>query len=242
LTLFNVRLGAWLGNPGPAGDTSYRDSAPRNGTQSLLAEALGLADDSRPYVYLSDGGHFENLGAYEMVRRRCRFILVVDADADSKCSFEDLANAARRIRIDFGIPITFKDKFTIVSRDASVEDKKAARYCAVGKIHYDQVDEGGEPGYLVYIKPAYYEQKEPIDVRGYAGESSAFPHETTADQFFTEAQFESYRALGAHIFDAIQCEKSDVDPFDITPAQSFQEFFDRVRTCLALASAPKPAS
>jgi hypothetical protein len=73
----------------------------------LFAELLGLTTDERPYVYLSDGGHFEDLGLYEMVRRRCRFIVVIDAGQDAKFAFEDLGNAVRKIYIDLGIRITF---------------------------------------------------------------------------------------------------------------------------------------
>ena len=107
LTLFNVRLGWWLGNPGTVGEKSYRTEGPSFAVVPLLEEALGLTTDLRPYVYLSDGGHFEDLGLYEMVRRRCRFMVVVDAGEDRKFAFEDLGNAVRKIYIDLGIEIEF---------------------------------------------------------------------------------------------------------------------------------------
>jgi hypothetical protein len=68
-----------------------------------LKELAGATTDDGPWIYLSDGGHFENLGLYEMVRRRCRFIVVSDAGCDPQCSFEDLGNAVRKIYIDFGV-------------------------------------------------------------------------------------------------------------------------------------------
>ena len=70
----------------------------------------GVWPDHRPnrYVYLSDGGHFENLGLYEMVRRRCRLIVVIDAGCDPDFAFEDLGNAVRKIYIDLGIRIQFE--------------------------------------------------------------------------------------------------------------------------------------
>ena len=79
MALFNVRLGWWLGNPGKKGDVTHKYDGPGNAVVPFLAEMLGLTSDTNKYVYLSDGGHFENLGLYEMVRRRCRFIVVVDA-------------------------------------------------------------------------------------------------------------------------------------------------------------------
>src|SRR5206468_405871 len=79
LTLFNVRLGWWLGNPGTSGARTYALSEPLFSLRPLLSEAFGLTDDRSPYVYLSDGGHFDNLGIFEMVLRRCHLIVVVDA-------------------------------------------------------------------------------------------------------------------------------------------------------------------
>src|SRR6185503_3770839 len=93
LTLFNVRLGWWLGNPGIYGQRTFKLASPTFGFLLLTQEALGLTDDRNKYIYLSDGGHFENLGIYEMVLRRCRFIVVSDAGSDLDCAFEDLGNA-----------------------------------------------------------------------------------------------------------------------------------------------------
>ena len=70
-----------------------------------MAETFGLTNDENPYVYLSDGGHFENLGLYEMAMRRCRLIVVSDAGSDPAYAFQDLGNAIRKARIDLGISI-----------------------------------------------------------------------------------------------------------------------------------------
>ena len=108
MTLFNVRLGFWLGNPGLKGGgdkpTFERDS-PTQSVRPIVAEALGMTNARSPYVYLSDGGHFENLGLYEMVLRRCRLIVVSDASTDTAYDFDSLAMAIRQIRVDFGVPI-----------------------------------------------------------------------------------------------------------------------------------------
>ena len=66
-----LRLGAWLGNPGPAGDKTFQLGYPHFSVGPIIAEAFGVTNDTSPYVYLSDGGHLENLGLYEMVLRRC---------------------------------------------------------------------------------------------------------------------------------------------------------------------------
>ncbi len=105
MTLFNVRLGWWLGNP-RAEDYTARSDGPYFGAVAVMRELFGLTTDTGRYVYLSDGGHFENLGLYEMVRRRCHFILVSDAGQDPRSHFEDLGNAVRKIWIDFGVRMT----------------------------------------------------------------------------------------------------------------------------------------
>jgi hypothetical protein len=194
LTLFNVRLGWWLRNPKKPESKSI---APSSSLMMILAEAFGKTDEESPWIYLSDGGHFENLGLYEMVRRRCHYIVVSDAGRDPKITFEDLGNAIRKIRIDLGIPINIEDA-KIYPRD----EKKPGRYYALGTIHYEVVDKTATPGMLVYLKPAIYGH-EPIDIRNYASENVEFPHESTSDQWFTESQFESYRALGAFVVEEI---------------------------------------
>ena len=109
LTLFNARLGWWLGNPGAAGQHTYDRAYPKFAIGPLLAETFGLTDDQSRYIYVSDGGHFENLGLYEMVLRRCHFIVLSDAGQDAEYTFEDLGNAIRKIRIDLGIPIEMRE-------------------------------------------------------------------------------------------------------------------------------------
>src|SRR6185295_8570100 len=89
MTLFNARLGWWLGNPSSQGD-AWKMSGPRFGIRSFFDEMLGLTDDRNTWIYLSDGGHFENLGLYELVLRRCAVIVVSDGGADAKFSYEDL--------------------------------------------------------------------------------------------------------------------------------------------------------
>ena len=194
MTLFNARLGWWIGNPAAK---THDKASPRMSLISLLREALGKTDASHSYVFLSDGGHFENLGLYEMILRRCKYIVVCDASADSGFGFGDLANAVRKIRIDLGVPIALQTKYVRPQKD-----ERYGRYCALGTIHYSNVDGGTATGYLVYIKPAIHDDC-PTDVSNYANESVTFPHETTADQFFSESQFESYRALGRHVIGRI---------------------------------------
>ena len=163
----------------------------------MFAEAFALTDAKKGYVYLSDGGHFDNLGLYEMVLRRCHFILVSDAGQDPDFKASDLGNAIRKIRIDLGIPIEFSNPMKIFSRGAYKKGDPFS-YFALGEIKYSHVDgEDAPQGHILYLKPAIYGE-EPQDVGQYAKENLLFPHESTADQFFSESQLESYRALGEY--------------------------------------------
>ena len=198
LTFFNVRLGWWLGNPGDAGQHVFHRSNPRSSLGPIIDEALGRTADRSPYVYLSDGGHFENLGLYEMVRRRCHTIVVVDATADPTGVCADLGNAVRKIRVDMGIPIDIGG----LRRAAPLPPSA----CAVGRIRYSCVDRGARDGTLIWIRPVPGPAVSP-DVAAYAKAHPAFPNESTADQWFTESQFESYRQLGSHIIEMIVADE-----------------------------------
>jgi len=185
MTLFNARLGSWLGNPKRK---TWRDSGPHSAFNSIIREALGRTDESSPYIYLSDGAHFENLALYEMVRRRCRYIVVLDGASDPLFNYEDLGNAIRKIRIDMKVPIDF-----LPPHSSPGETPK--NRCAVAEIRYNEVDPALENGYLVYIKPVVLAGDDP-DVTAYKAANPAFPHESTGNQWFNESQTESYRMLG----------------------------------------------
>ena len=191
LTLFNARLGWWLGNPGMAGNDTYCYSNPGKGAKYMIDEALGRTNDEKPYVYLSDGGHFENLALYEMVLRRCHTIVVIDADEDRGYTYENLGNAIRKIRTDLGIPIEFPN----FSNFRKYNEGGPTMYCSVGQIRYSVEDPGKPDGSILYIKPTI-RGDETGDVLNYERQNHDFPHESTADQWFSESQFESYRALG----------------------------------------------
>jgi hypothetical protein len=201
MALFNVRLGWWLGNPGVAGKKTFRQRGPAFAVRPLIEETFGLTTNTKPYVYLSDGGHFDNLGLYEMILRRCHVIVVSDAGCDPKCDLDDLGGAVRKLRADFGVPIEFTTGFHVYARGNRLGSR-----CAVGIIRYSAVD-GGDPqqqdGVLIYLKPCFYSANEPVDVVNYASVNQAFPHESTSDQWFSESQFESYRILGFHTINEI---------------------------------------
>ncbi len=207
MTIFNVRLGWWLGNPKCEG--TWRMDGPKHALVPLLAELFGKTRDDSDHVQLSDGGHFDNMGLYEMVLRRCRWIVLIDAEQDGDSQFEGLGGTVRKIRIDLGIDITFRN----LDRVAKCADAKERCCAALGEIDYGD----GKPGRILYIKPLLC-GGESVDLTNYAASNPDFPHETTGDQFFSESQFESYRALGYH---AARC----MLPFGAKLPATFAELF-----------------
>ena len=191
MTAFNVRLGRWNANPR---QDAWRRSSPQFGLGWLIKELLGSTDADSRYVYLSDGGHFENLGVYELVRRRCALIVAIDAGADGGTTFNDLGGAMRKCFTAFGIEIDLHVK------DVEIDPatRLAKSHWAIGEIKYGLVDEKSESGILLYVKPSLT-GNEPADLLNYRNTDPNFPHQSTADQFFDETQFESYRKLGYHI-------------------------------------------
>jgi hypothetical protein len=214
MTVFNLRLGWWLGNP--RREHGYQKSGPLNVLWSLVCELFGLTSDEGKYIYLSDGGHFENLGIYELVRRRCRFIVACDAEEDHTFGFGGLGNAIEKCRSDFGIDIDI-DVEPIRRRS---ENGHSAWHCAIGKIYYSRVDTDEGDGILVYLKSSLTGD-EPTDALRYAAANPEFPHQSTSDQWFDESQFESYRVLGFHIAEKVFGAVGDVAK--LTKEQLFVE-------------------
>lgn len=192
MTVFNVRLGVWLANPRFKNEEFWaRLRQPQGGPALsllyLLNELVGTATDRSKYVNLSDGAHFENLAIYELVRRECDFIVAGDAGEDPGPGFEDLINAIRKCRTDLGAEITLDlEPFRITGSEGY-----ATAHFRFGTIEYAS----GKSGKILYLKSSLT-KNDPEDVKAYKRAHAAFPHESTADQFFDESQFESYRMLG----------------------------------------------
>jgi hypothetical protein len=223
IALLNVRLGRWMRHP--LDMVKYRDSnrfmrwwRGSPGPAYLLSEAFfksgadvsdRLPDDTSAagFVFLTDGGHIENSGVYELLRRRCSLIVAVDAESDPDFTFGSLVQLERFARIDLGTRIVM-DWTPIGDGSRTVSDNAKKRtispkrgpHVALGVIDYPPASDNTprEKGALIYIK-ASVSGDESGYVTAYKLANPAFPQESTMDQLFTEEQFEVYRALGEHI-------------------------------------------
>jgi hypothetical protein len=157
-------------------------------------------DENSRLVQLSDGGHFENLGLYELIRRRLQLIIVCDGTADPRFTFEDLANAMEKVRADFGTLIELDAKELegmIPGREHGVapRQKEAVAFAEKGYLTATIRYNDGSSGSLLYLNTTLFKTVT-ADLYGYRKAHGSFPDQPTSNQFFDESQFEAYRELG----------------------------------------------
>jgi Patatin-like phospholipase len=223
IALLNVRLGRWMRHPYDV--VKYAKTSKfmqwwrgRPGPTRLLSEAFfkSGADvtekDERNtrdagFVFLTDGGHIENLGVYELLRRRCSLVVAVDAEADPNYNFPSLVQLERFARIDLGIRIVLDwqpiaERSRLVSKGFDTDERYslAGPHVAIGLIDYPSAATDGarEQGVLIYIKSSMSGDENDY-VADYKKRNPDFPQESTMEQLFSEEQLEAYRALGEHI-------------------------------------------
>lgn len=208
LTFFGLRLGYWVFNPSRSQLLSQ--TMRPNYLMPGLADLLGFGHkEDSVFVELSDGGHFDNTGLYELVRRRVPVIILSDGSADPDANFDDFGNAVERIRVDFGTRIRFIDddydlsgiqpgSYSCGKQNSLYAEKYklSKRGYAIGDIVYPKVgDQEAFIGKLVYIKAVLIKDL-PRDLYAYKAANPNYPNQPTTDQFFDQRQFESYRELG----------------------------------------------
>lgn len=216
MALLNIRLGIWTLNPRMA-PRRWRFPA---WYQLMLREMLGVGlAETKTHVHLADGGHFENLGVYELLRRRCRYIIVSDAGADPDCTLADLGKAVQRARADFAVEVDI-----CADRFYHERDEQLRQHVHVlGSIRYAD----GSQGELLYLKAMLREQLS-ADIYGYWRSNPAFPNQSTADQFYDEQQFDAYRELGLQVM---------LDIIGEADKPSVESLFERARELNAVQTA-----
>jgi hypothetical protein len=146
-------------------------------------------DEKTTFLNLSDGGHIENLGVYELLRRRCKFVVVVDGEQDQGMTFHAMANLQRLASIDLGVRIEIN--LDELRRDRDGLSRSHFQFC---RIRYSDK----EFGYMLYLKLSLTGNEGEF-LRRFRLDEPDFPHHPTADQNFSEARFEAYRSLGQHV-------------------------------------------
>ncbi len=198
LTMAGIRLGYWWNSAGLPGRRPRRQWSGKYG--QLVDELRGRFDGEQCRDwYLSDGGHFENTGAYALLREECKLVIVADCGADPRYAFGDLENLVRKARIDLQADIAFlrpkRNAANLSEVYGSLNDLASAdsQAClALARIHYRRSDTFG---YMFIVKPNMC-QGVPVDLVNFKADNPLFPQEPTTDQMFSEAQWESYFQLG----------------------------------------------
>jgi hypothetical protein len=233
MAFFNVRLGVWVPNPyrqegirrsaserladpivppTPTDEPSVAEQVTARarlpGSRYILREALGLNSLRHEFVYVSDGGHWENLGLVELLRRGCMKIVCIDGSGGDTETFATLSEAIALARSDLGVDIDIQ-LCSLVGKDGNLCPDAFAE----GRIHYPDVERAGK---LLYVK-AIVPKDAPQDVLSYAKVDKRFPNISTADQFFTDKTFEAYRSLGRYLTkEALRCSPLEAAPKDRT--------------------------
>ncbi|MFT5264252.1 MAG: hypothetical protein ACI8YQ_002998 [Polaribacter sp.] len=233
MAILNLRTGILAPNP------QFKKSYPSFWPYYTFMEVMGISDTTKHYVQVSDGGHIENLGIYELLRRKTKVIVAIDAGADTDFKFEDLRNLVIRARNELGIAIDFHKNAkpqNVIRPDVS--NGFSDRYFVVAKIKGLKGSYNPDyEGILIYIKsalttPGSFElrhiknmvkplaregkieqaakAKQKLDSYSYRTYNPDFPHEPTSDQFFDEAQWSAYHDLGAEIGNQV-CEELTVE-------------------------------
>ena len=219
MSMLNLRLGVRLPNPNRPGRRWYTDTRVRR-------PSLFYSEDS-PSCYVSDGGHFDNLGLYALLRRRCRYILAIDAEADGRFGLGGLGAVTRLARADLNCNLALD-----VSQLRPDANGMAKATCAIGRFTFD--DDPGFVGTIIYVKAGFVAGLPP-DLLAYRAHHGLFPHEGTGDQFFDEAQFEAYRRLGYELMERSLAAHDPAQPFRGL-ARLFVDMQDELSTAGAAAT------
>jgi len=207
LALANLRLGVWVPNPRQLGKFEKHRSRkwyqltnfkllPR--PQYLVREMLGLNNLDAPFLYVTDGGHYENLGLVELLRRKCETIWCIDAAGDKVDTFSTLGGALQTAQAELQVSVRIDPK-----KDMKPQAAPAGRpvqfvekpFC-VGKITYPD----GTTGTLIHVK-AGVPTNAPLSVQSFARQNPNFPCDSTLDQLYDADRFDAYRELGSFAVD-----------------------------------------
>ena len=223
LAVTGARLGAWL--PNPTFIAQMRDvrregrirdwtlpALPRVRRLSyLLREVFNIHPAGDRLLQVTDGGHYENLGLVELLRRRCTTIYCVDGGGDHPPTAPGLAEAMALAKAELGITITLDNAWdTEPGSGSAIEPAEPLRSLnatlsktaiITGTITYPEASglpEGRRTGRL-FVARALLTPDMPYDLLSYAAQHPEFPHDSTSDQWFEDGKFTAYAELGRYL-------------------------------------------
>lgn len=233
MALLNLRLGYWVANPE---HNKGHEPRPNHINPTLLELTNQSEAEKARIVQLSDGGHFDNLGLYELVRRKVSLIVISDGGADPDYAFGDLLSVLPRIRADLGTTIEFDLGHKLdwmIPMPPKLDTPRypngrhlSERGFAIGRIKYPG---GTKPGVLIYLKAAVSAEMD-AELLGYKGQIADFPNESTIDQFYSEAKFEAHRGVGyaltQDMMKTVSAALKDAPAESVLRDATLRQFFD----------------
>ena len=214
LALSNARLGAWLPNPyfvalklQHLNDWTIPGLPGRRRLSYFAREIFGLHPSSGRLLLCTDGGHYDNLGLVEMLRRRCKRIYCIDASGAGPPLDDTLAGAITLAREELGVEITLtkaaldlvpggRDPLEPADSLADLNKRLSSSAVTIGNITYPKLAGYGQAhGKLVFAQ-AVLTPDMPYQLLDFPQDDVGFPHDSTADQWFNAAQFDAYQQLG----------------------------------------------
>ncbi len=204
--------------------------------KALLLEMTLRPNELYPWVNVSDGGHIENMACIELLRRRCKYIVIGDGESDAEMHFIGLSTLMRTARIDLGVHIDINiDALRLEAQACS------GSHFAIGRITYPGASDADRHGYLLYLKSSCTGDEDEV-IAAYRHQRMSFPHESTADQFFTEEQFEAYRSLGQHIAEQALAAMMPMSSPGVADFAAFEQGFQTLWEARKQPRAPPSAN
>ena len=175
------------------GELWYRLMQPTVGL--LWSEAVGHLSYRATWMYVTDGGHYDNLGLVEALRRGAQHIVVLDASGDKADSWFTLGGSMALARSDAGVDIDLNPT-TMIKGGRGLEPGQVVHPWAFGTFTRSADAPGlPEQGDIWVCKLGWW-NKAPWDVLAYAKDHSTYPCDSTLEQLYDDAEFEAYHQLG----------------------------------------------
>lgn len=216
MTILNLRLGAWIPNPASpeafakadeAGLSRWLNRCP--GLVLWFREFRGRHYVSSRHVYVSDGGHYENLGIVELVRRGCTEIWALDASNDDRGSWRSLAESLNLVSSELGCTVEGDFEGFAAVADAEDPTKRLVHATTTDvlvrgmqeKERPEGADPGSDPGLEAYscvihvVRLGMTARTSPV-IRELGSRYKRFPYDSTLNQLYTAERFDLYRSLG----------------------------------------------
>jgi hypothetical protein len=190
----NIRLGVWLPNllkEEVRRKIGVRDPKIRVGTTELVKELFGFHSERWDEIYVTDGGHYDNLGLVELLRKRCEEIWCIDASGDRPGRATALAEAILTASGELGAQVDIDLDAFAPTPDSPAAAPTVHSTHVSGRVTYAD----GSTARLTVVKLGICATT-PSALKEYRRTDRRFPYHSTLKQVYRANRFDAYRQLG----------------------------------------------